>query len=80
MDLKSGNTIIGKAVEAAQNCRKREYESIAKRWRDDPSYRDTQQKHGWSLEYCMFLDNFKKIPITYKATRRERNCRFTINF
>ena len=57
-----------KAVDAAKNCKKREYTSIARRWRDDASYRDTQQKHGWSLEYCMFLDHLKKIPITYRSS------------
>ena len=37
------------AVDAAKHCKKRKYTSIARRWRDDASYRDTQQKHGWSL-------------------------------
>ena len=37
-----------KAVDAAKNCKKREYESIAKRLRDDLSYWDTQQEHGWT--------------------------------
>ena len=39
-----------KAVDAAKTCKKREDTSIARRWSDEPSYRDTQQKHGWSLE------------------------------
>ena len=62
-----------KAVDAAQNCKKREYTSIARSWRDDASYRDTQQKHGGSLEYFVFLDHVKKIPISYRATQGERN-------
>ena len=47
--------------------------SVARRWRDDASCRDTQQEHGRSLEHCMFLDNLKKIPITHRATQGERN-------
>ena len=62
-----------KVVDAAKKCKKREFESIAKRWRDDLSYWDTQQKHRWSLEYCMFLVSLKTIKITYKATRTERD-------
>ena len=32
-----------KAVDAAQNCKKRRCTSIARRWRDKASYRDTRQ-------------------------------------
>ena len=62
-----------KAASAGRNCRKREYESVAKRWIEDPDYRVTQQIHGWTLEYCMFLDCLKTIKINYKATRGERD-------
>ena len=44
-----------KTLDAAPNCRIREYESTGRRWRDDPYCRVTQQKHGWFLAYCMFL-------------------------
>ena len=70
--MKSGNTITGEAVDAAQNCRKRWFSSIAGICSDDAYCRDTQQHHGWSLEYCTFLDYLKKIPITYSATQGER--------
>ena len=49
-----------------------EYTSIARIWRDDASYRYTQQHRGWSLEDCQFLDYLKKIPITYSVTQGER--------
>ena len=61
-----------KTLDAAPNCRIREYESTGRRWRDDPYCRVTQQKHGWFLAYCMFLDYLKKIPIICTASRRER--------
>ena len=38
-----------KAKDATKNSNKREYTTIAKRWKDDPSYRETQQVHGWTL-------------------------------
>ena len=56
-----------------ENGRKESYEPIAKRWIEDPDYRDSQQEHGWTLEYHMFLDYLKTININYKATRRERD-------
>ena len=59
-----------KAVDAARNSRKREYEFIARMWREDPSYRDTQQIHGWTFESCMFLDYLKKIQITLQSYSR----------
>ena len=67
------------AVDAAKNCKKLEFSSITRRWRNDASYRDTQQTHGWSLEYCMFLDYLKKIPMPHRATQEERN-RYTNHF
>ena len=73
MDKKNGS-IIGRPqmlLEIAR--REREYESIAKRWIEDPDYRDSQQEHGWTLECCMFLDYTKTIKINFKATRGERD-------
>ena len=58
-----------KAVDASRSCRKRWLSSNAGRWADEASYRYTQQYHGWSLEYCMFLDDPKTIQTTYIATR-----------
>ena len=47
--------------------------TTAKRWKDDLSHRETQRKHGWTLEYCIFLDYLKTVKIDYKATWDERN-------
>ena len=35
-----------KATDDARNCKRREYESIANRWIEDPDHRETQQTHG----------------------------------
>ena len=51
-----------KPADVANNCKKRGYTPIAGRWRDEASYRYTQQYHGWSLEYCLFLDFLKEDP------------------
>ena len=44
-----------KAKDGSTNVDKRGYSTVAERRRDDPSYRQTQQDHGWTLEYCIFL-------------------------
>ena len=62
-----------KAADASRNGRKREYESVAKKWIEDPDYRVTQQIHGWTVEYCMFLDCLKTIKINYKVIGEERD-------
>ena len=61
-----------KAVDAAKNCNQRGgFRVLQEDGQTKLPYRYTQQYHGWSLEYCMFLDNLKTIQITYNATRGE---------
>ena len=56
MDTKIGSTITGKPkMPRKKNSKKREYTTIAKRWKEDPSYRETQHVHAWTLEYRTFL-------------------------
>ena len=62
-----------KARDATTNVQKRGLTTIAKRWKEDLSYRETQRKHGWTLEYCIFLDYLRTDKIEYKATWEERN-------
>ena len=45
-----------KAKDATTNIEKRGYSTVAKRWNADLSFRETPQEHGWTLEYCVFLD------------------------
>ena len=57
-----------KAKDGSTNVDKRGYSTVAERRRDDPSYRQTQQDHGWTLEYCIFLVYLKTVEIEHKAT------------
>ena len=56
-----------KAQDATKNVRKRDYTTIAKRWQYDPSH-----LHGWTLEYCIFLDWLNTVDIESQAPREER--------
>ena len=58
-----------KAKDVTKNVKKIDYTTIAKRWKDDPSHRETQQVHGWTLKYCIFLDYLKTVEIEHQATR-----------
>ena len=52
-------------MDAAKNCRKRKYyESLARRWTDHPSHRDTQQKHGHSNTACSCHLNKRVISVS----------------
>ena len=44
-----------------------------KRAHEDPDNRESQQVPGWTLEYCMFLDNLKTVNIDCKGTWDERD-------
>ena len=61
------------AQDATTIFQKRGFTTIAKRWKDDPSYRETQREHGRTPEYCIFVDYLKKVEIEYKATWDKRN-------
>ena len=54
MDMKSGNATTGKAVDEPNICKKREYTSIASKWRDQASYRDTQQ-NTWMVSRILHV-------------------------
>ena len=47
------------ATAATTNVQKRRFTTIANRWKDDHSYRETQREHGWTLECCIFLNYFR---------------------
>ena len=73
MDLKIGSTFTGKPMMPRRTLRTGDYTTITKRWNEHPSYRETEQVHGWTLEYCIFLDYINKVVIKYEATREKKN-------
>ena len=86
MDLKSGHH-HWKAVDAAKNCKKGEYESIAQRWKDDPSCRDTQNMDGRSRTACSWTTSRRsreqdrctnQLVLRCKIRRTQVRCQFTI--
>ena len=74
MDMKSGKTNTGKPSTmpniAISECF---FASIAGRWTDEDFYRYPQQYHGWSLEYCLFLDYLKTIQIKPTTLLKEKD-------
>ena len=54
---------------ATTNVQKRGFTTIANRWKDDPSYRETQRQHGWILECCISL----KLPHQVSDSDRGRS-------
>ena len=51
----------------------RDFKSIEHRWFTDPQYQESQWSHGWTLEYCKYLDYLKTVNLDYVATWAERD-------
>ena len=71
MDLMIGSTITGKPKMPRRTGKKRDCTTIAKRWKDDPSYRAAKQVHGWTLEYRIFLDYLNTVEFEHQARCHE---------
>ena len=59
-----------KARDATNNVIKRGYKTIAQSWIKDPVYRETQRVHGWTLEYCIFLDCLNTVDISMRLPEK----------
>ena len=75
MDMKSGKPTTGKPSTLSKIAISEFFfSSIARRWTDEDFYQYTQQYHGWSLEYCLFLDYLKTIQIRPTTLLKENDC------
>ena len=62
-----------KARDATKGLTKRGYDSIVHRWLTDPQFQESQMSHGWTEEYCRYLDYLTTFNIKYNATGPERS-------
>ena len=62
-----------KAMAARRGAWKRGEGTIVIRWQDDEKYRNSRQAHGWTEEYCRFLDYLTTIDISYITPWHQRD-------
>ena len=43
------------------------------RWQNDEKYRESQKVHGWTEDYCRYLNYFTTTDISYSAPWHQRN-------
>ena len=66
-------------MDARRGAWKHNKDSIVVRWQEDEEYRNSQQAHGWTEEYCPNLDYLTTIDISYTAPWHQRHrCESTI--
>ena len=59
-------------MDARRGACKHNKGTIAIRWQEDEKYRNSQQAHGWTGEYCRYLDYQTTIGISYTAPWHQR--------
>ena len=47
------------------------HETTTIRWQDDEQHSESQLAHGWTEEYCKYLDHLKMIDIEYTAAWKQ---------
>ena len=52
---------------------KKNHDTFTIRWQDDEQYRESQLSHGWTGEYCKYLDHLKTFYIANAATWKQRH-------
>ena len=62
-----------KAVDAIRGTTKRGHDTTTIRWRKNEKYRNSQLAHGWTEEYCRYLDYLTTIDISHVATWEQRH-------
>ena len=62
-----------KARDATMGAKKRGTDSNVQRWKEDETYRASQTAHGWTEEFCSYLDCLAPIDISYIETWKERS-------
>ena len=62
-----------KAKDATIAVKQRNFKSIEHRWLTDPQYQKSQSSHGWTLEYCTYLDYLKTVHLDHVANWDKRD-------
>ena len=60
-------------MAARRGAWKRGAGTIVIRWQDDEKYRNSRQAHGWTEEYCRYLDYLTTIDISYITPWHQRD-------
>ena len=60
-------------MDAWKGAWKKGHDSIVIRWQEDEKYRNSQQAHGWTEEFCRYLDHLTTIDISYTAPWHQRH-------
>ena len=55
------------AMDARRGAWKHGEDTVEIRWRQDEEYKNSQLAHGWTEEYCRYLDYLTTIDITCTA-------------
>ena len=56
-----------------KKARKNNHDSIVLGWQNDEQYRESQKDHGWTEDYCRYLDYLTTIVISDSAPWHQRN-------
>ena len=60
-------------MDARRGAWKRGKDTIEVWWQEDEKYRNFQQAHGWTEEYCRYLDYLTTIDFSYTASWHRRH-------
>ena len=69
----SGNTTTGKRGTRKEALRERNTTPLNSDGKNDDKYRAFHTFHGWTKEYCRYLDDLTTIGISYIATWKQRS-------
>ena len=56
-----------KAMDPRRGARKNNHKSIVLRWQNVEKDRQSQTRHGWTEEFCRYLEHLTTIDISYTA-------------
>ena len=62
-----------KAKDAQRLVENKGHDSIVLRWQNGEIYRTSQTVHGWTEEYCRYMDYVAFVDISFAATWSERS-------
>ena len=61
-----------KAMNGRRRARKINHKSLVLRKQSDEKYRESQKRHGWTEEFCRYLDHLTTINISCTAPWHQR--------
>ena len=62
-----------KEMNTRRGARRKGHDSIVINWQEDEKFRHSQQAHGWTGEFCRYLDHLTTIDISYTAPWHQRH-------